>query len=420
MRSRRLQILTFAILLAGALGAGAAQAGPLAVIANFTDPGLAGGPPWPPGTVTIIDTAADKPVGSPLTVGVNPQAVAITPDGKTAVIACSQSSDLYFIDLSANPPAILGKLSVGDGTGNTFYPASLAITPDGQFVAAMSTVGPQDPLTGQPTLQTQTNLIKLVSIKDRSIAQVLDVSQLVDPGTLTLAAETAAISSQGVMVVSSPSTSPQAGAPVGELYTLQYADGQIDLPDYATNAGQITAYGGQEPTIAIMPNGGAAVVPTGHMNLATLSIGANGQLTLTSTPPGYASGGNGVQSVAITADGKLAYALNLLSPANITEFQTGPGGALQATGKQFNSSGIPAAIEALIGGGTGGAVYVGNQMLAVTPDGQKIYATMPFSPNASVLDLGNGEVEVFQVGKPDPVNVLTTGKNPIAIAIQPQ
>jgi DNA-binding beta-propeller fold protein YncE len=413
MQFGRLQCLVLTAALLGALGVSAAQAGPLAVIANFTDPGLAGGPPWPPGTVTILDTATDQPVGAPLTVGVNPQAVAITPDGKTAVVACSQSSELYFINLGANPPAILGKLSVGDGTGNTFYPASLAMSPDGKFVAAMSTVGPHDPITGQPALQTQTNLIKVVSIQDRTLAQTIDLSQLPDQGGGTLGAEAAAISSKGTIVIASPSTHPPGNTTAGEFYALTYTDGQIDLPDAAANNGQLQVFPAVIPSLAITPDGSTAIVPEGRKYLYTFSIDSGGVVTQ-SSPQGIPSGGDGVQSVAITADGKTAYVLNLLPPANITAFQIGAGGTLTATGQQYASSGIPAVIAAL------GALPVGSQMIAVTPDGKKLYTAIPFSASASLLDIGDGEVEVFQAGNPNPIQVLTTGKNPMAIAIQPQ
>src|SRR2546421_322596 len=116
MRFGRLQCLMLAVGLVGALGGTVAHAGPLAVVANFTDPSLQGvfQPPWPGGTVSLIDTATDKLVGT-VNVGANPQAVAITPDGKTAVVACSQDSELDFIDLTKTPPVSLGKLKVGYG-----------------------------------------------------------------------------------------------------------------------------------------------------------------------------------------------------------------------------------------------------------------------------------------------------------------
>ena len=143
MRYGRLHYFMLAGLLVGALGAGGAHAGPLAVIANYTDPGTATRPPtgWPPGSVAIIDTATDKEVGPRLTVGANPGAVAITPDGTTAVIACTQDSEIDFIDLTAAPPKVTDKIKVGDGQGDTFYPAGLAMDPKGQFVAVTSNTG---------------------------------------------------------------------------------------------------------------------------------------------------------------------------------------------------------------------------------------------------------------------------------------
>src|SRR2546427_210617 len=82
MYLERLQRLTLAVALVLAMGVIPAHAGPLAVVANFSDPTLLGvtSPPWPGGTVSVIDTATDQQVGSPIKVGANPMAVAITPD----------------------------------------------------------------------------------------------------------------------------------------------------------------------------------------------------------------------------------------------------------------------------------------------------------------------------------------------------
>jgi DNA-binding beta-propeller fold protein YncE len=59
--------------------AGASAASPTAYVANFAS-----------GTVTPIATATNTP-GSPITVGTNPVAVALTPDGKTAYVVNSGS-----------------------------------------------------------------------------------------------------------------------------------------------------------------------------------------------------------------------------------------------------------------------------------------------------------------------------------------
>src|SRR5947209_15213656 len=164
MHFGRLQCFALTAALVAALGT-SAQAGPLAVIANFTDPGTdqrpSGG--WPPGSVAIIDTATDKQVGPNLSVGANPLAVAITPDGKTAVVACSQDSELDFIDLSANPPKVTDKLKLGDGQGDTFYPAGLAMDPKGGFVAVTSNTG------GGTDKSTQIRYIKIVSLSDHTV-----------------------------------------------------------------------------------------------------------------------------------------------------------------------------------------------------------------------------------------------------------
>jgi DNA-binding beta-propeller fold protein YncE len=401
MHFGRLHYFTLALLLVGALGTGSAQASPLAVVANFQE-GFA------PGTAAIVDTATDKLVGSPLHVGVNPTAVAITPDGKTAIVACAYSADLWFIDLTANPPAITGTLPVGSGAGNTFFPGGLAVSPDGQYVAVTALGVTEDPVTMQP-LTPQTNLVKVVSLKDPSgkpaIEQELNISSLPDTGGGTLSAEASAFSNKGAIVLAS--ADPAAPA----LVALSFAAGQINLPDAASNNGQLAGFGGpnsgQPVNVAITPDGSTAIVPAGRQFVHTFSIDATDQMTETSGG-GISSGGDGAQSVAITADGKLAYVLNLLPPGNITQFQIQPGSTIKSTGLKLNSSPVPAVIAAI------GGLPVGNQMIAVTPDGKKIYTVNPYAPGLT------GELEVFTADKPDAIQHVNVGINPYAIAIQQQ
>jgi DNA-binding beta-propeller fold protein YncE len=403
MRFRRLQFFTLAIMLAGALGAGTAHASPLAVVANFQ--GGATTSDVTPGTVAIVDTATDQLVTT-IPVGVNPAGVAITPDGTTAVVACAYSADLWFIDLTASPPKLIGTLAVGSGAGNTFFPAGIAVSGDGQYVAVTSLGGNLiDPTTLQP-ITPQTNLVKVVSVKNRSIAQELDVSTLPDPGSGTLSAEAVALSPKGAVVLASPEPAPA-------LFALSFADGVIDLPDSANTNNGLNAFGGagsaQPTNVAISPDGSMAIVPAGRQFIHTYSIDSS--FTMKETSPGntgISSGGDGAQSAAITADGKMAYVLNLLPPGNISQFQVQAGSTVKSTGFKFNSSAMPAELVAL------GGLPVGNQMLAITPDGQKIYAVNPYGPGL------NGELEVFQAGKADPIKHLNVGVNPYAIAIQPQ
>jgi DNA-binding beta-propeller fold protein YncE len=395
--------LILAVALLGSLGQAVAQAGPLAVVANFTDPGLsATGPPWPPGTVSIIDTATDKQVGAPLQVGANPMAVAITPDGKTAVVACTQSSELYFIDLSANPPAITGKLSVGTGTGDTFYPAGLAMSPDGQFVAVTSSVGGQQ-------RSTQIQNILVVNVKEHTLVQTLGLQEA------GVSAEAAAINAKGSIVIVGPSSKP----PV--IFALSYVDGSISLPEAEDPNTQLGTF--QNATgfnVTLSPDGSYALIPLGGSKLDMFRIDDAGKLTVGKEL--IDSGGDGAHSVAITADGKTAYVRNLLPPrSNIAVFQIDPGPELKDTGQRLNCPGIPQAVTDLSDYQAGALGFVGSQMVAVTPDSQKIYAPNPFGgpPEPRFLGLyGAGNLLVFQAGNPTPVKTLTVGQNPIAVAIQ--
>jgi DNA-binding beta-propeller fold protein YncE len=444
MRFGRLQCLILTVALVGMLGATAAFAGPLAVIANFTDPGLTATAPWPPGTVTILDTGTDKPVGSPLTVGVNPMAVAITPDGKTAVVACSQSSDIWWIDLSANPPKVTGNLSLGTGTGDTFYPAGLAISPDGQYVAVTSLSGSQ-PLGGQLQHFTNTRYLKIVNMTDRSVNSVdLQNNQLLDENGKPFAgaAEAAVISSKGAIVIISPTTNN------GEIYALPYAvaDGQINFPDTADGQ-RVGVMGHTGFNIALTPDGSTGIIPLwrnsadkkGYLDVVTLDD--TGKLVITDDSQGphltqekVDAGGSGTHSVAITADGTKAYVRNLISPGNIEVFRINADHTITDTKVSLNAEGIPDSVWQLIKLASpsiqdpqAAGAYVGSEMLAVTPDGQKVYAVNPFAgPPDPIFQLlgidgyGDGELQVFKGDQPTPITTLKVGKNPIAVAIQPK
>lgn len=410
MRFKGLQcLIAGAALVAGLIAP--ASAGPLAVVANFTDPGITTGPPWPAGSVSVIDTATDKEVAR-FSVGANPMAVAITPDGKTAVVASAQSSELYFIDLSGAKPAMLGKLSVGSGSGDTFYPAGLTISPDGQYVAVTSTVGGQQ-------RSTFIKNILLVNIPERNLVQTLDVQAEQFP----LTAEAAAFTPRGSLVVVGPSAQP----PV--IYALRWEGGQIAGPEVDEET-QKNALGGLRNStgfnVSVAPDGSFALVPLGRgadgkSGLAVLKIDETGKIVDESVTP-IETGGDGPHSVAITADGKTAYVRNFLPPnSNIAVFEIQPGPALTLTGT-LNAEGMPAEILDLPDVLPGALGYVGSQMVAVTPDGQKIYAPNPFGgrPDPALFGLyGVGNVLVYEAGKKEPVKRLEFGKNPIAIAIQP-
>src|SRR5262249_50361123 len=138
-----------------------------------------------------------------------------------AIVACSQSSDLYFIDLTAKPPALIGKpLSVGTGTGDTFYPAGIGVSPDGQYAVVTSTVGGNQ-------RSTQIRYMLFVSIADQSLADKIDLQ----PEGSDFTEEAAAISPKGPsVIVVSPSSQPP------KIFALPYnTSGSVTIPDSPDN-----------------------------------------------------------------------------------------------------------------------------------------------------------------------------------------
>jgi len=402
MRFSRLQRLVLMVAAVGLVGSIPAYAGPLAVVANFSDPGrVVNGPPWPGGTVTVVDTETDQFIAS-LQVGANPMAVTITPDGKTAVVACAQSSELYFIDLTAKPPKVTGKLAVGSGSGDTFYPAGLAMSPDGQYVAVTSMVG------SQTVRSTQISRILVVSVKDQILQQDLNLKDF----ETDFSAEAAAITPKGSIILVGPNGEP----PI--IFALSYVDGSIAVPDPDDDNTQMGGFSGTRGTnIALSPDGTFAVVPIGGSYLDSFRVDDTGHIAVRKDL--IDSGGTGAHSVAISADGKFAYVRNMLPPrANIAVFQIDGTQELVDTGLRLICPGIPQIVATLMNNALG---FVGSQTIAVTPDGKKVYAANPFGGTptaANLFQYGDGNVLIFNSTSPAPTTTMAIGKNPIAVAIQ--
>jgi DNA-binding beta-propeller fold protein YncE len=381
MRFGRWLYLILAVGLLGSMGLTAAHAGPLAVFTNFREG-------YAPSTVTILDTATDQLVGNPIPVGVNPAGVAITPDGRTAVVACAESQDVYFIDLSANPPKLSGRLEVGAGLSGPFYPVGVAMSPDGGYAAL--TVGIN--ATAVPRVSPGNTYVRVISVRDRTIVQSIQMPQ--DPFPIT--AEASAISPQGSIVIAGPQSSM--------IYALEFSGGQITLPE-GTNDQYGATQGTASTYVAITPDGQTALIPAASTKIVVIPIDASGRI-----PAGggtlVSSGGSGAQAIAITRDGKRAFVRNFFSPGNNVAVFDIVGGTLKDTGMRLHSSGFPEEILALVPDGN----FVGIPTIAVTPDGRKVYTTNPFL----------NQVEVFDVEKPQAIRRFSTGPNPIGVAIQPQ
>ena len=78
-------------------------------------------------TVSVIDTATNTVVGSPIHVGSKPMGVAVTPDGSKVYVANEGSNDVEVIDTATNTVED-SPISVG------IQPQGVAVTPDGSKV----------------------------------------------------------------------------------------------------------------------------------------------------------------------------------------------------------------------------------------------------------------------------------------------
>src|SRR6478672_2494890 len=74
-------------------------------------------------TVSVFDIATGSAIGSPISVGTGPFALAISPDGSRAYVANQTSADVSVIDTATN--ALVGT-PIGVGT----QPHGVALSPD--------------------------------------------------------------------------------------------------------------------------------------------------------------------------------------------------------------------------------------------------------------------------------------------------
>ena len=82
------------------------------------------------GIVSVIDLTKDPAQEIyRVAVGGNPNQIAITPDGTRAVVGNGGNYDVSILDLTGNPPTVIKTITVG----NYYKPYAVGITPDGQY-----------------------------------------------------------------------------------------------------------------------------------------------------------------------------------------------------------------------------------------------------------------------------------------------
>ena len=232
------------------------------------------------GTVTPINTATNTP-GPPIRVGGDPRPIAITPNGKTAYVANEGSSTVTPISTATDTPG--PPIRVGGD------PYAIAITPNGKtaYVASVVVGGPPDyyPVGAVTPINTATNT----------------------PGPPI----TAGYGAFAIAITPNGKTAYVASGvglgvhPVGTVTPINTATNTPDPP---------IKVDGEPLLIAITPNGKTAYVVNGGLDTVTPIN------TATNTPGRPIKVGRNPDAIAITPNGKTAYVVNAeglsaLSPA---------------------------------------------------------------------------------------------------------
>ncbi len=221
--------------------------------------------------VSAIDTRTNVVVGEPIPVGDEPEAIAITPDGKTVYAVNNESRSVSAIDTRTNQ--VVSTIPVGR------RPNAIAITPDGKTAYVVN-----DETESVSAIDTRTN-------------QVVS--------TIPVGARPTAI----------------AIAPDGKLAYLLFggAEGAVATIDTGTNqvVGSPIAVGPEPNAIAITPDGRTVYVAhsvvAGVVSVIDTSIR---QVVGSPIPVEQAP-----TAIAITRDGKTAYVVNSQT-ANVSVIDT--------------------------------------------------------------------------------------------------
>jgi YVTN family beta-propeller protein len=334
---------------------------PVAWVANYAS-----------ATVTPVNLTSRK-AGKAIPVGTDPQAIAVTPNGRTAYVANGGSGTVTPINTATDRagPAI----AVGTD------PAALAMTPDGRtlYVAneGSDTVTPIDIATGSPGAPIRVGASpRVIAVTPNGrTAYVLDWGG----GTVTPIDTATDTALRPIRVGSFPSAiaiSPHGGT----AYVANYGSDTVTPITLATQtAGRAIPAGDAPNSLVVTPNGKEVYVVDGNTDKVT-PIATAANRPGRAVPVGYSP-----VAVTMSASGSTAYVVNSIS-GTVTPLAT-------ASGR----------LSAPISVG----LYSYPTTLAVTDS------------TAVVLDTYAGQVSLINTKTRHVFAPLTVGNFPVAVAISP-
>ena len=311
-------------------------------------------------SIYIIDAATDTAQGPflrPLGTGNSLLDVVVTPDGGTAIVSNFDGKIIYFIDLTAPTPVVLGSVSI------TFWAEDMALSPDGRWVLVTS---------GRAIAR-----VASIDVLNRKLVQ----TQPVQGG------QAVAVAADGETVLVVDNERDQV-----HLLHLSPEDGKL------TYAGQRLRTGNGPINSAISPDGRTALVANfGDDTVTVLRIDGPGEVVRIGEVrrlPGAP------QSIAFSPDGSKAYVVSVAPDPD--EFSVlninGPG--------DVTDSGIRIDLHTRAGAG-----FYGIDCLAVSPDGSKAYVGNP-SDWSNPID----EVTIIDLIEYGVTGQIQVGRYPVGIA----
>jgi YVTN family beta-propeller protein len=261
--------------------------------------------------VSVIDTATNTVVGTPIPVGNGPQGTAVTPGGTPAIVANQLSKTVSVIDMIASPPSV-ATVTLAGGSN----PSRVAITPNGLYAYVAN---------------NGSNTVSVITTATNAVAATVTVGSFPFAVAITPNGQLAYVTndgSQAVSVIDTATNTPLTGpgypitvgaSPLGIAITPsgQYAyvangsSNTVSVIDTTTNPPNVIATipAGSSPSgVAINPDGAHVYVTNQTSNTVSVID------TATNTPltgPGYPIAvGLHPDGVAVTPDGTRVYVAN--------------------------------------------------------------------------------------------------------------
>ena len=336
--------------------------------------------------------------------GSNPttSTVAVTPAASTATTAQTLSVAIAVTGSGAAPTGSVVLSSgayasfaatLAGGTATVSIPAGLLAVGSDTLTAAYT------PDSGSSAAYKAATGTATVNISAAGSAPAVTLSSVTYP---TMGAPfQAAVNSAGVVFVG------ESGGGGNGIEVFVPGGGGLTSSCFNSLSASLLQQGASVSNLSFLPNGTDLAAGIGDPGAAFFNLSALESCTASGTvvSQGALSAGEGTQEVAVTPDGKFAFASNEYGVVSGTSSE----GNIGVVSLQYDSAGDVTSASTLLGQiSTGGNAIAG---MTLSPDGTRLYVTSEVAP-AGIASAGSGnpvltENDCVQSGGAQPNGILT-------------